>query len=340
MRILFIFCLSVFLFEVAWAEEDLVRKAYNLPNEVFMGGIGGGFDAGSDPTDAGSDPFGAGADPFGGSAFRDPSDDFKHLQGLMKFPEGSLAFYMPMFERLILTTTPEAHKTFEEILPLLQPKGNDFVKFVEIDFTLVEFSMDEIRTTESFKAKGSPSAEDALALLRAGKGDILGLSKIVTLSGVNAQTEGVEEFIYPTEFEDIEEELFEEPEEDGPIRPPGVVPGAFETREIGVILNVTPTLSPRSDIINLALIPERAEFLGWIPYSETKLAQPKEAAPGMDMLHPPALKSQPIFRSINFTTSIAVLDGETEVIGSVTNPKTGNVAFGLITATVKKGTLP
>ncbi len=149
------------------------------------------------------------------------------------------------------------------------------------------------------------------ALEQRGGIDLLSSPRVTTRSGVNAQIKIVEELIYPTEYEQqsvgdlgtgfgtIISPITGAPLSPYAYRPP--IPGSFETREIGVILNVTPTVGPDGYTIDLTLVPEVAEFVRWIDYGPAGLY--------------PIL--QPVFASRNVTTSIVLWDGQTVVMGGL-----------------------
>lgn len=149
------------------------------------------------------------------------------------------------------------------------------------------------------------------ALEQKGGVDLLSSPRVTTRSGVNAQIKVVEEIIYPTEYEQqsvgdlgtgfgtIVSPITGAPLSPYAYRPP--IPGSFETREIGVILNVTPTVGPDGYTIDLTLVPEVAEFVRWIDYGPAGLY--------------PIL--QPVFASRNVTTSIILWDGHTVVMGGL-----------------------
>ncbi len=140
--------------------------------------------------------------------------------------------------------------------------------------------------------------------------DVLSSPRVTTRSGVNAIIKVVEEIIYPTEFESqqvgdtiaswgmaptpgqTQQTMYD-------TRPP--VPGSFETREVGVILNVTPVVGPDGMTVDLTLVPEVAELVRWIDY-------------GPNGLYPIL---QPVFASRNVTTSIMIWDGQTVVMGGL-----------------------
>ncbi len=133
------------------------------------------------------------------------------------------------------------------------------------------------------------------ALAQRGGTDLLSAPRVTTRSGVNAQIQVVEEIIYPTEWEEqsVESEI------DTSFRTP--IPSTFETREVGVILNVTPTVGPDGYTIDLTLVPEVAELSGWIDYG------PADRFPIL----------QPIFASRNVTASIVLWDNQTIVMGGL-----------------------
>jgi len=144
------------------------------------------------------------------------------------------------------------------------------------------------------------------ALQQKGNADLLSAPRVTTRSGVNAQIQVVQEIIYPTEFEtevvtiQSENAIGNTSEE----RFVTVTPGTFETREVGVILNVTPTVGPDGYTIDLTLAPEVAELVDWIQYGSS-IGEVTYNIP------------QPIFASRNVTTSIVVWDGQTVVMGGL-----------------------
>lgn len=143
--------------------------------------------------------------------------------------------------------------------------------------------------------------------------DLLSAPRITTISGAQAQIRIVQEFIYPTEFD-----------------PPEVVaagggtfgggavgitpsnPSGFRTREIGVLLNVTPQVGADGYTINLTVIPEVSEFLGFINYGG-----PIALAAGGNVVTAQNDIRQPLFASRNLTTTVVIWDGQTVVLGGL-----------------------
>jgi general secretion pathway protein D len=154
------------------------------------------------------------------------------------------------------------------------------------------------------------------ALEQKGGTDLLSSPRVTTRSGVNAQIKIVQEIIYPTEFESQSVgDLIAGTASSAtgmaldPYRSRPPIPGSFETREIGVILNATPTVGPDGYTIDLTLVPEVAEFVRWIDYGAADLY--------------PIL--QPVFASRNVTTSIVLWDGQTVVMGGLIRDQTTSV---------------
>ena len=142
------------------------------------------------------------------------------------------------------------------------------------------------------------------ALQQKGSADLLSAPRVTTRSGGIATIQVVTEIIYPTEFtsESSNVTVGGGGQADGAVlvQPTVIFPETFETREIGVILNVTPTVGADGFTIDLTLAPEVGELLGWIQYGT-----------------PPFNIPQPVFASRSVTTSIVIWDGQTVVLGGL-----------------------
>ncbi len=139
--------------------------------------------------------------------------------------------------------------------------------------------------------------------------DVLSSPKITTISGQQAQFRVVEELIYPTDYDVTEPTV----NDAGTIITPAVIePTDFETREVGVLLNVTPTVGADGYTINLAIIPEVSELVRWQNYGYTYAGQDIPL-------------NQPIFASRNLTTNVIIWDGQTVVLGGMITEKLSKV---------------
>ncbi len=162
------------------------------------------------------------------------------------------------------------------------------------------------------------------ALNQSGEAHLVSAPKITTLNNQLAQIEMVEEFIYPGEYEltaptvkGTTTDIYDR-DSDGNITTvsqsvstniitPGIaVPISFETRDLGIILKVTPSVGADRKTINLTLIPEISEFKDWIDYG---------IRTGIGWNAIPMRK--PIFHTRNVTTSVVIQDGETVVLGGL-----------------------
>ncbi len=142
------------------------------------------------------------------------------------------------------------------------------------------------------------------ALSQHGGSDLLSAPRVTTRSGVNATIQVVREIIYPTEFETTQPQFSSNSGDTQIVTPPLVTPGTFETRETGVILNVTPTVGPDGYTIDLTMVPEVTELVDWINYGSTF---------GEFTFNIP----QPVFATRKVTTSIVIWDGQTVVMGGL-----------------------
>lgn len=156
-----------------------------------------------------------------------------------------------------------------------------------------------------------------------GRCNLLSAPKVTTRSGENAEIKVVREIIYPAAYE-MQTVVLDK--KSGQISLLSTNESAsasnrvmvavsipkFETRDTGVILNVTPTATLDDKTIYLTLKPEVVELVEWIDYGYTLRAT--DGSPQqVKML-------QPVFHSRNISSQIAVLDGQTVVMGGLVKP--------------------
>jgi len=108
--------------------------------------------------------------------------------------------------------------------------------------------------------------------------DVMAKPSTIARSGERAKIEIIREFIYPTEYEppelpnsigsssliDLETGEIATSTPATPITP--AHPTAFETRNVGVTLEVEPTVGPNKQFIELTLQPQLVEFQGFVNY--------------------------------------------------------------------------
>lgn len=170
--------------------------------------------------------------------------------------------------------------------------------------------------------------------------DLMSRPSVITKSGQQATVEVVREFIYPTEFDppQIPTNVGGGNNNGGgggggttivsiPVTP--TTPTAFETRNVGVRLNVEPVISDDGRSVDLTLTPEYTEFDGFVNYG-SPIYSVSPNVPILDIFGnllgtipssrlelTPNIISQPIFSTKKITTSVKIYDGATVVLGGL-----------------------
>ena len=154
----------------------------------------------------------------------------------------------------------------------------------------------------------------------------------ITRSGEGSRIEVIREFIYPTEYEPAEVPQITAPANTTEVGGGGGVfpvtpttPSAFETRNIGVTMDVLPTAGPEKKYIELSLRPEFVEFEGFVNYGapifglgSDRVGNPVTIPITNNAILLPVFK---IIRTQN--VSMTIQDGATVVLGGlITNRKT------------------
>jgi general secretion pathway protein D len=135
--------------------------------------------------------------------------------------------------------------------------------------------------------------------------DVLNAPKVTTLSTLEATIKVVQSFIYPSEYS--------EPQAGTGTAITPSIPSGFKTKDVGVILRVTPTVSADKNTIDLMLTPEVTEFLGFIDYSPG----PVTFVTTNGTLTVPFKIQQPLFSERSVSTRVVVWDGQTVVLGGL-----------------------
>jgi len=156
--------------------------------------------------------------------------------------------------------------------------------------------------------------------------DLMTAPKVTTTSGNKAIVKVVRDFPYPTEFNPPEIPAAAEGAVSGGvvggvIALSGVVtpstPTAFERRDVGVTLEVEPTVGPDNYTIDLSLAPKVVEFEGFINYG-SPIFGPTSTAGVISVFEvTPNVVNQPIFSSRRVETSVSIWDGQTVALGGL-----------------------
>jgi general secretion pathway protein D len=177
----------------------------------------------------------------------------------------------------------------------------------------------------------NPQFQVVIRALNQKKGvDLMSAPKVTTKSGRKALVRVVREFPYPTEFNPPEVPApstggttTTSTAAGGVISVSGAVtpstPTAFETRNVGVTLEVLPTIGPDGYTVDLDLSPEVVEFDGFINYGSPVIGPTFNTVTGVigTFQITPNVINQPIFSTRKVTTGVSVWDGQTVALGGL-----------------------
>jgi general secretion pathway protein D len=162
--------------------------------------------------------------------------------------------------------------------------------------------------------------------------DIMTAPSVTTRPGQKATIEIIREFIYPTEYEPPE--LAQQNNNNfgggggggggGGVTP--ATPTAFETRNIGVTLEIEPNVGANDYVIDLRFAPEIVEFEGFINYG-SPITSPAADAFGnpVTLVITENRIEMPVFSSRRVSTGITIYDGHTVAVGGLMREDIQNV---------------
>jgi general secretion pathway protein D len=168
--------------------------------------------------------------------------------------------------------------------------------------------------------------------------DLMATPSTVTRSGQSASVRVIREFIYPTEYEppQLPQAVGQTDFNNGiggggptvsPVTP--ATPSSFETKEVGVVLEVLPTVGQDKRFVDVQLNPSITEFDGFVNYGSPINSVGQATLTGAGQ--PSALQLtanqilQPVFSVQRANTSLTIADGATVVIGGLIQEKIQNV---------------
>ena len=190
-------------------------------------------------------------------------------------------------------------------LPSICVAGQETPKHIRVSVQWIEVPHSILtELTSGEKKSGSVIHDAVIASVKEGKAKILETGILVVRNGQKVTTESIREEIYPTEYNP--------PGSDGPYSPP-VVPRTrgitcFEPRNVGVSIEVEPTLGVGDNLIDLRLAPEvvaPGRLVTWMEHKD----QWGDASVRM-----------PIYEVWTVTTALTLANGKFE-LASVITPK-------------------
>lgn len=160
--------------------------------------------------------------------------------------------------------------------------------------------------------KVEPAYARIQELLKKGGAKLIGWPTVTTHSGNRAVVEAIHEIRYATEYDpptvsftpsvEMKKETIIEPRADVTLLE--MIPTAFETRNVGVTLEVEPTLSADGKTIELNLVPQHVRLKGF-----NKITIEKPASGGKIVVE------QPEFVTKKVTTSFHLRSGQRMLMG-------------------------
>ena len=218
------------------------------------------------------------------------------------FPTNTFIQYDSADRGMIVHHTPLVAQSIARIL------GRSDAVQVEIDTTFIALPQQDIAAICRTNPAGMADAAAVQALWRSGKGRLLATTKLVTPSGANANSQSVR---------DIKDR-------DLSIDPLAL--NEFETREVGTVVNVTPTTSPDRTCIDLAIALEHSELAERLPGSMTTSNSTVRTF-GTAM-------ARPDFACWQLQTNWLLENGETTVFGLGPHSRTGELVYVFLTARI------
>ncbi len=144
--------------------------------------------------------------------------------------------------------------------------------------------------------------------------DLLSAPKVVTKAGQEAVIKVITEYIYPTQFTVTGLQNNTGGNTTTTTTTGAVVePGGFQTREVGVILQVVPEVSAEGQMINLTMNPQVVSEPIWKNYG-SRIPVPNSGTPPQYIELP---MEQPFFKVRSVSTSVSIYNGATVVMGGM-----------------------
>ena len=153
--------------------------------------------------------------------------------------------------------------------------------------------------------------------------DLMSAPSITVQSGKLATIVVAQDLIYPTEFGQTTSQVGQGGGTTGGgaagVTITAGTPQQFQTRQVGVVMDVTPTVQDDQSI-DLKLDPHVTEFDGFIEYGGTSVA----ISSGTTVTVPSGF-IQPVFSERGVSTEVTVFDGATLVMGGLTRDQVNTV---------------
>lgn len=253
-----------------------------------------------------------------------PAQDLKKLFGDLGvfWPVGSSISYLTTIGKLRVVNTVDNLVIFEKVLVEM----NVTPRQIEIEVQFVAFDQTNV---EKLIAAGRLNLAALTNLWINGSGHLLAAPRVTTKAGQEAVAKEVTEVLYPTAFRVCTDagvntntatpsyNINTNAAAKGAASStsvhghtsgiPVVEPGAFQTREVGAVLQVVPEVSTEGQMINLTLNPQLVGEPVWRDYGSIYVdSNGKEQQVRME---------QPFFAVSSVSTSVSIYNGQRILIG-------------------------
>ncbi|NNE90040.1 MAG: hypothetical protein HKN23_00185 [Verrucomicrobiales bacterium] len=224
--------------------------------------------------------------------------------GGIEFPEGASAIFNAQTSTLIIRNTEDQFELIDAFLQTLGPGDAELqihliMEYIEVDHDLFSEWLFDNRLTSD----GTPLRIEVQKWVKGGKATIIETALITARSGQRAKTEAITEFIYPTEMDPPEIPNTVTLSGDAKAPQTGVNPTAFETRNLGLTLEVDPVLGADNSTVDLNLSPEIVKHIGFGTW-------PSEDSDPFSKIQMPTMYTQKI------STQVTVTDGNYAFLGT------------------------
>lgn len=229
------------------------------------------------------------------------------------WPEGSSIVYVKTAGTLNVRNTPDNLAKFEKILDEFALKSFN----VEIDTRFVETGRAALEAVGYFDTNRVDAAVLQERLMVRQDAKLLESVRVVTRPGEEVVGKHVKEIIYPTDFDVQLKHNIASSTNAAALLSATVEPQRFTMREVGSIVQVTPTVSDTADLIDLEF---RADLVGKPEWKDYGAKAKWEGAATYDLaMEQPLI---PVRASVD--TKVSVRPGRTLVFGGATDSRRAN----------------
>lgn len=189
----------------------------------------------------------------------------------------------------------------------------EWIELTQEKFAELTAEPDPVNPPVHRSANDGPLRRDLTELIKKGEAKLLNSATVMARSGQRAKAESVQEFIYATEYDPPMMVVENEPNTEERPRLPNAT--AFETRNVGVTLEVDPVMGADDVTLDLNLSPEIVYLGGYTTWGNYETKDGKVQI------------KMPAFFTIKTTTQVTTISGQYSMIGaqSPMNAATGTV---------------